>query len=185
MTEERTIVEVVKKRMLGPGSIHAVALCEGGRNVVAAQATGVASWDVEADRLTSCAGVKALAYCVAIGADGRRVVAGDYDGRVLVWNGEATPLAFGGHTGPIYAIAIDRAGRSVATGGADGAVRVWNATDGKLTKECLGHPGVIFALALDIDRNGLSAAGKDGAVSSWPLRDDAVVPVEAIDPPQR
>jgi len=179
--------ELVKKHALPAESIHAVALCDGGRKVVAAQASAVTIWDVEGDRITACIGVKSLAYCVAMTADGRRAVAGDYEGRVLVWSGEssAPALAFGGHSGPIYSVSVNGEDGSILTGGADCAVRLWGAT-GKLAQEFDGLPSLVFAVALDPQRNRAAAAGKDGAIRVWKLREDAdITPAAARQPARR
>ena len=176
--------ELAKKRTLDAGSIHALALCDGGRKVLAAQAGGVTIWGVDADRITACTGVKSLAYCVALSADGRRAVAGDYDGRILIWNTEsgAPTLAYGGHSGPVYSVAIGRDGAAIVTGGADRAVRLWNAA-GKLIREFHEHPAMVFAVALDGER--VAAAAKDGSVRAWEIDEPIIVPAGVTESTRR
>ncbi len=176
---------LAKKRTLDAGSIHAVALADGGRRVVAAQANSATIWDSERDRIAACTGVKSLPYCVAMSADGRRAVAGDYDGRVLIWDADtAAPLAFGGHSGPVYSIAIGRDGGTILTGGADRAVRLWKPT-GKLLREFDEHPGMIFAVSLGATQNRIAAAGKDGSIRVWNLAEEGIIPVVATEPAKR
>ncbi len=171
--------QLAKKRSFGAGSIHAVALSRGGSTVVVAQATGVSRWESGADRVLACSGLKELAYCVAIGADGQRIAAGDYSGQLLVWESgsERSTVAIAGHTGPIYALDAD--GSTIATGGADRAVKLWDARSGANRGTFDGAAGSVFAVALD--RNRIVAAGKDGSLRSWNRSEPEILPVGATE----
>ncbi len=173
--------QLAKRRVFGAGSVHAVALSADGAKVVIAQASGVTLWEPATDAITECDGAKNLAYCVAISAGGDRIAAGDYEGRLLLWEaGNGRPaFALAGHTGPIYAITLDRDG-TVATGGADGTVRLWNAKTGAKAGTLDGCAGMVFGVSFDPVRNRVAAAGKDGSLWTWDLDDAGVVPVGAV-----
>jgi len=171
--------EPAKQRMLEGGSIHAVALCEGGKSVVAAQGSQVTAWDTNSDTLVNCKGSKNLAYCVAIHPDGRTIAAGDYDGRLFLWQRGETDsrTVLAAHSGPVYSVAFNVTGNSIVSGGADKTVKVWNA-NGLISKALDGHPGLIFSVSFDAERQRVLAAGKDLNSTVWNLVNEGVVPAE-------
>ena len=136
----------------------------------------VSVWDVASDAVTRCEGLKNLAYCVGIGKDGKRIAAGEYDGRLHLWDaGQAKArTVLPAHAGPIYSVAVSPDGDSIVTGGADKIVRVWNAQTGLLRKELDGHPGLVFSVSYDAGRDRVLAAGKDLALSRWNVRNEEI-----------
>jgi sterol desaturase/sphingolipid hydroxylase (fatty acid hydroxylase superfamily) len=169
--------ELAKKRTLPAASIQAIALSDAGRQVVVGQNSQVSVWDVVADTVTACQGLKNLAYCVNIRKDGKQIAAGEYDGRLHLWDlgSEQPRLVAKGHAGPIYSIAISSDGDSIVTGGADKIVRVWNAKTGAVIKELDGHPGLVFSVSFDATHQRVLAAGKDLALTGWNIVNDGVI----------
>ena len=157
------------KKAFGAGSIHAVAICEGGRRVVVARFHEAHLWETVPDRTVAYTGLKNLAYCLTISANGSRAIAGDYDGQLLVWDaGNEQPMFVkSAHTGPIYAVALSADNASIVTGGADKTVQSWNAMTGE-NLGCIGtHTDMVFAVAHDASTSNTIAASKDGRVSIW------------------
>ncbi len=157
------------KKAFGAGSIHAVAICEGGRRVAVARFHEAILWEPAANRTVACTGLKNLAYCLAISANGSRAIAGDYDGQLLVWDegSERPTFAKSAHVGPVYAVALSADNASIVTGGADAIVQKWNATTGENLGRIGTHTDAIFAIAQDATTGRTIAAGKDGKTSIW------------------
>ncbi len=172
---------LARQQKLEATAVNAVAVCEGGTHVAAGQGSQVCSWDVATDHLTKHRRLGDLAYCLAISRDGRRVAAGEYGGRLHLWDAdqEQPRLAAKGHTGPIYSLAISPDGKSVVTGGADHTVRVWDVMSGTVTKELHGHRGMIFSVSCDVGHRRVLAGGKDGTLTCWDVTSGAVVPASA------
>ena len=173
---------LAKKRTFGTGSIHAIALASAGAKVILAQTTGATLWEPTADQSTECAGAKTLVYCVAIGADGSRAVAADYEGRLLIWESGPTRRAveIEAHVGPVYAVSLTRDGSTIATGGADGTVKIWNAGTGTPIRELDGYAGLMFSVSFDPVGRRVAAAGKDGLFRTWDLGESGIVPAGAV-----
>jgi len=172
--------EPAKTNSLQTASIQAVAVSAGGSHVVAARNSHLSVWETNSDRVVQCEGIKNLAYCVAIRADGGQVAVGEYDGRLHLWEpgrGAATVVA--GHTGPIYSVAFVPESDTVMTGGADHIVRVWNAKNGTVVKQLDGHSGLVFSVSCDPATQRVLAAGKDLTFTGWNLVNDAIVPTSA------
>lgn len=87
-------------------------------------------WDMHSNtRLHSLTGFEdATVYSVAFSPDGRRLVAGGSDGRIVVWEmptgEEITTLV--GHVGEVNDMRFSADGTQLYSAGADGTLRVWN-----------------------------------------------------------
>ena len=109
-------------------------------------------------------------WAVAVLPDGR-VVTGDEEGRVLVWDPAepgAGPAELGRHEGAVRAVAVLPDGR-VVTGGFDdgGRVLVWDpAEPGAGPAELGRHEGGVGAVAVLPDRRVVTGGG-DGRVLVW------------------
>jgi len=170
--------EAAKTRTLDGGSIHSVAMCTGGTNVVVAQGSQVTAWVTDADTLVNCVGPKNLAYCVAIHPDGRTFAAGDYNGRLHLWSKGSAGFAVDGHMGPIYSVAFEPKSGALVSGGSDKRVKVWDSKTGTMMKELDGHPGLIFTVSFDAEGHRVLAAGKDLQATGWSTVNEGIVPVK-------
>lgn len=176
--------ELHDRRALNPGSVNSLAISDGGRCVVAGQGTRVSSWTLVGDQFTQYEALDNLAYCVAVSRDGKRIVTGDYDGKLHLWE-TGTPKArrsMNGHEGPIYSVALGDQGDTIVSGGADQVVRLWNLQTGELAKKLTGHQGMIFSVSFDADRQRILAGGKDNVISDWKTTGGDVVPVSGTKP---
>jgi sterol desaturase/sphingolipid hydroxylase (fatty acid hydroxylase superfamily) len=175
--------KMVKQRNLS-ARINAIAVSESGRQVVAAQGSLVITWATATDGVTVHRGLTDLAYCVAVSAGGRRIVAGGYDGQLYAWDqdGERPRLVVKGHTGPIYSVSISPDGESIVTGGADQTARMWDGASGALVKEFHGHTALIFAVSFDQHLRRVLAGGRDELLTSWNVTGEGVVPATQLQP---
>ena len=107
---------------------------------------------------------------LAVTPDGRRIVSGDADGSVRLWDvetgGEVGELK--GHVGPVHAVAVTSDGRYVVSGGNDGRVRVWDLHSGRQHRTIEVHWALRIPLrvrALAVTPDGQQIVG----VSDWGL----------------
>ncbi|MBI2298404.1 MAG: hypothetical protein HYU66_05530 [Armatimonadetes bacterium] len=118
---------------------------------------------------------------VAVGAGGRRILAGGDDRAIRLWErttGEdgAWPLALR-HPAKVH---LSRAqfspcGRYVATGGGDGRARIWDAATGRPCTPFLGHDGPVWDVAFSPRARYLATAGRDAVVRVWDASTGAAV----------
>lgn len=85
---------------------------------------------------------------MALTPDGKTLITGGYDGRLIWWPAEAEkpkPIrTVEAHEGWVRAVAVSPDGALVASVGNDLIVRLWNAADGKLVREMAGHESHIY-----------------------------------------
>lgn len=98
--------------------------------VTAADGSTVAVWDLSSKSATAALQVGGSVSALAISADGQRVLTGNTDGEVTLWDAAGARLqryAWGVKV-PIAA-AFARDGMRAAVGGADGQIVVWDLDD--------------------------------------------------------
>jgi hypothetical protein len=98
--------------------------------VVSADGSTVCVWDLSAKSATAALPVGGSVSAVAVSADGQRVLTGNLEGEVTLWDAAGSRLArydWGVQT-PIAA-AFARDGMRAAVGGTDGRILVWDLDD--------------------------------------------------------
>jgi len=129
--------------------------------------TGRASQGLAADSVSA----------LALDGAGRRLVAGDNDGKVMVWNldnGSTKPVLLRGLQGlNVESVAISPSGQWIAAGvERHGKIGLWGA-DGQLSPllACPGHHVEVLGFSPDSER--LVAGCSDGSVHAWAIGLDA------------
>ena len=118
------------------------------------------------------AGHESWVRAMSVFPDGKRLVTGDYVGRVIVWPATVaapTPaLSIAAHEGSVRAVASSSDGKLIASAGNDGVVRVWNA-DGpeKLVHELVGHECHVYNVLFHPDGKSLVSADLKGIIKHW------------------
>ena len=94
---------------------------------------------------------EAWVWAIAFTKDGKSVITGGYDGRLIWWPVAGEKLepirTIEAHDGWVRAVAVSPDGALVASVGNDLVVRLWNVADGKLVREMAGHESHIYNVA--------------------------------------
>src|SRR5262245_56321529 len=114
------------------------------------------------------AGVPRPFTCVAFSPDGKRVMGGNLDGIIKIWDVD-TGKELGelkAHEG-VWAIAFNSDGSRMATGGWDKTIRIWDTASWKELFAIKAHEGTVTTLAFTPSGQQIASAGTDGALRLW------------------
>jgi len=124
----------------GTSPLFEVCFSPDGKCLAAGGSGGTAYvWDLATSRCIHEFQVRARPFrccsvsAIAFSADSTRLVTGDYESWVTVWDARTGQelASFEGHTGIVDTVAFSPSGRVFATGSNDDTVAVWSATDYK------------------------------------------------------
>jgi WD40 repeat protein len=107
--------------------------------------------------------------CVAVSPDGRSVLSGGSDGKVILWDVETKEPKrppFNVHKGQVRAVAFSPSGRYAVSGGFDGKAHCWDLQTGNLVRVLEKGQDRIQAVVCVSDSQAL-IAGSDKAVYWW------------------
>ena len=105
---------------------------------------------------------------VALGPDGRVVVAALRKAGVVCWNGWRRRLLTG-HTGRVDVVRVSADGRFAVTGGWDATVRYWDLTTGRCRQVMTGHTHPVVGADITADGRFALSASRDNTVRIWDL----------------
>jgi WD40 repeat protein len=145
-----------------------------GRFVFAgAQDNTIQRWELAGGNRVSLAGHRSWARALAFQPAQRKLLSGDYAGRVLIWSLDAaapTPeRTIEAHRGWVRAIAVSPNGEQFATCGNDNLVKLWSFTTGELVRELPGHQWHVYNVAYHPAGTHLVSADLHGNVKDWDL----------------
>ncbi len=114
---------------------------------------------------------------VAVSADGKRALTGDFNNNVVLWDAVrgAVLKVMPGHTTQVFSVALSPDGRAGLSGSGDGTMRYWDLDGGKLIRETDVKGTQVLCVAFSAD--GLRAVSGDeaGGVKVWRLSDGALL----------
>ncbi|MBI3412032.1 MAG: WD40 repeat domain-containing protein [Planctomycetes bacterium] len=114
------------------------------------------------------AGVPRSFTCVAFTPDGKKVIAGNLDGVMKIWDVD-TGKELGelkSHEG-VWAIAFNSDGSRMATGGWDKTIRVWDTASWKELFVIKAHDGTVTTIAFSPSGQQIASGGIDGVLRLW------------------
>ena len=104
-------------------------------------------------------------YAVAFSPDGKRLVSGSHDGKVVLWTPETGAFVLlGTHDAAVSSVSFAHDGTKVATGGYDGKLVVWNASKDKGVYLTASQKRVVRGVAFSMN-DRLIAFGGDGGIA--------------------
>jgi WD40 repeat protein/GTPase SAR1 family protein len=107
--------------------------------------------------------------CVAVTADGGRIVSGSVDKTVRVWDaatGECVAV-LGGHRDRVSGVAVTPDGRHAVSGANDRTVRVWEMESGECVAVLNGHTHAVREVRVTPDSRHAVSGASDNTVRVW------------------
>jgi WD40 repeat protein len=159
----------------------------------------ITRWDLtapagsQAGKPLAYAGHDGWTFALAVSADGRTLLTGGTDGRLIWWSATAESGASPGktkadrpagdkpteapkpvrvvdaHRGWIRSLAVSPDGALLASCGNDRKVRVWSMLDGRMRLDLPGHERPVYRVAFTPDGKGLVSGDLLGLVIHWDL----------------
>jgi WD40 repeat protein len=133
----------------------------------------VVRWQLDSGAKSVGKGHESWVFALAFSPDGRTLLSGGGDGRLLWWDPAGTDLAparaIQAHHGWINTIAVSPDGQTAATAGNDRVVRLWSLADGLPIAELPGHERPVYVLRYARDGRTLFSADLLGRVVEWDL----------------
>jgi WD40 repeat protein len=130
------------------------------------------------EELFSLEGHKLPVYCVAISADGSRIVSGSGEpdkatpGELKVWDALTGKELFSlkGHKGDIRSVAFSTDGARIVSGGSDRTVKVWDAGTRQNLHTLTGHTRDVSSVAISADGKRIVSGSLDRMAKVWDAR---------------
>ena len=112
----------------------------------------------------------------AFSPDGRRIVTGDVQGDLQLWDSRGRAIAtLGGHSAAVLSASFSPDGTSVVSASADHTARVWDLATDKATAVLRARGQEVVGAAFSPDGDSVLTAGRDGRARIW---DPFDLPVE-------
>jgi WD40 repeat protein len=110
--------------------------------------------------------------CVAFSKDGKRLVSGNYDGTIDLWdvNDGTTPTALQtltGHRLLVHSMQFSPDGFRIASASSDTAVMIWHAQSGELLHILEGNEGPALSVAWSPDGELVASGHSLGQIYLW------------------
>ncbi|KAG9063979.1 hypothetical protein KI688_004093 [Linnemannia hyalina] len=109
------------------------------------------------------------ALTMAFSPDGTRVVFGEEDGMVRLWDyarGQEM-FAMEGHQSEVNSVTFSPCGKQIASAGYDKTVRVWDSHTGESLFVLEGHTDYVWSVKYSPSGEWLVSGGNDGTIRFW------------------
>jgi WD40 repeat protein len=110
-------------------------------------------------------------YGAAFSPDGRKVIAGAYDGSLRLWDARTGKewRRLDGHLGKVWTVAFHPDGRHVVSGGFDGSVRLWDLASAREVRRFPGHTDHVRSVCVSADGQHILSGGDDRLLRLWDI----------------
>jgi len=131
-------------------------------------------WEPATGKKVQLKGADAWVRAIAFSPDGKTMLTGGYDGRLLWWpvsgdDGDKPARAIDAHHGWIKAVAVSPDGTLIATSGNDRLIKIWNFADGKLVRTLTGHESPVYNIAFHPDGRQLASSDLKCNIFDWEI----------------
>jgi WD40 repeat protein/serine/threonine protein kinase len=165
------------------GAVAAVAFTPDGHVISGGKGPNLKIWNVATsqDHFSFKKGHTGEITCVAVSADGKRIVSGlsggDSDKTLKVWDAAngAELFTLAGHEDRVSSVAISADGRRIVSGSVDKTVKVWDAMTGQEEFTLGGHKNDVRAVAISPDGERIVSSSDDATVQVWDTKTRAVL----------
>jgi eukaryotic-like serine/threonine-protein kinase len=156
------------------GDISTIAFTPDGQSLVSSGGVGgnPLLWDVASgNRSPFPHEHKGLVQACEFSPDGRTLVTGATDSRVVVWDPSGRkPLGRIVHPGgDVGALKFSADGKFLLTGAGDATVRLWEVATGQQKRVYRGHQAAVTAVFFSADGRSVISSSWDGTVKVWDL----------------
>jgi WD40 repeat protein len=109
--------------------------------------------------------------CIAFLPDGKNIIAGTLDHKILIYNIEdGSELLIGSHKGAVLSIAVSADGKVAASGSTDYTVRLWDLGNREELACFHGHSDIINAVSFSPDGLQIASGSADCTVRIWKIQ---------------
>jgi WD40 repeat protein len=144
-----------------------------------AQDNTIQRWELAGGRRIALNGHRSWVRALAFQTAQRKLISGDYAGRVMIWPADAVlpkpERAIHAHRGWVRAIAVSPDGQHFATCGNDNRVKLWSCATGELIRAFSGHEWHVYNVAFHPGGTHLVSADLHGVVKDWTIADGRLV----------
>jgi WD40 repeat protein len=168
-------VETAQDRLIGHSAeAHSVAISAEGQLILKDEDTHLKLWEAASGQCLGTPLYESMGTIrsVALSADGKRAMAGFWDGTAKLWDtvSRREILTLKGHRNWVVCVAVSPDGQRLATASLDGTARVWDISSGRGTRTFRGHSGPVNSVAVTPDGHRIVTGSKDGTVKIWDLQ---------------
>jgi hypothetical protein len=114
-----------------------------------AEDRSVQRWELSSSKQIGFSAHDSWVRSLAFSRDGRTLVTGGYDGRLIWWPASADapkPIrTIDAHAGWVRQVAVSPDGRLLASAGNDRLLKIWNVADGSLVHSLAGHESHVYS----------------------------------------
>jgi len=123
-----------------------------------------------------------VVVCVSYSPDGKRIVSGEEDRTVNVWDAETGRQTFTlrGHLGAVNSVSFSPDGKWIASGSWDNTLKVWDAQTGQKTLTLKGHSEAVTSVSFSPDGKRIVSGSEDKTVKVWDAQTGAGVFVTGL-----